>query len=71
MWSIFFNSKIYLNLLNIEHIPDLEIALNWCDVVNVLRIQLERQDVQYIPSLREYAMTYGVNKNILSIFQKE
>ena len=56
----------YLNLLNIEHIPDLELALNWCDVVNVLRIQLERQDVQYIPSLREYAMTYGVNKNILS-----
>tara|TARA_B100000242_G_scaffold212926_1_gene155073 strand:- start:1360 stop:2289 length:930 start_codon:yes stop_codon:yes gene_type:complete len=60
----------YLNLLNIEHIPDLEIALNWCDVVNVLRIQLERQDVQYIPSLREYAMTYGVNKNILSRIKK-
>ena len=60
----------YLNLLNIEHIPDLEMALNWCDVVNVLRIQLERQDVQYIPSLREYAMTYGVNKNILSKIKK-
>ena len=60
----------YLNLLNIEHIPDLEIALNWCDVVNVLRIQLERQDVQYIPSLREYSMTYGVNKNILSRIKK-
>ena len=60
----------YLNLLNIEHIPDLEKALNWCDVVNVLRIQLERQDVQYIPSLREYAMTYGVNKNILSRIKK-
>ena len=60
----------YLNLLNIEHIPDLELALNWCDVVNVLRIQLERQDVQYIPSLREYAMTYGVNKNILSRIKK-
>ena len=60
----------YLNLLNIEHIPDLETALNWCDVVNVLRIQLERQDVQYIPSLREYAMTYGVNKNILSKIKK-
>ena len=60
----------YLNLLNIEHIPDLEIALNWCDVVNILRIQLERQDVQYIPSLREYAMTYGVNKNILSRIKK-
>ena len=60
----------YLNLLNIEHIPDLEIALNWCDVVNVLRIQLERQDDQYIPSFREYAMTYGVNKNILSRIKK-
>ena len=60
----------HLNLLNIEHIPDLETALNWCDVVNILRIQLERQDVQYIPSLREYAMTYGVNKNILSKIKK-
>ncbi len=60
----------YLNLLNIEHIPDLETALNWCDVVNVLRIQLERQDDQYIPSFREYAMTYGVNKNILSRIKK-
>tara|TARA_B100001564_G_C20667955_1_gene684714 strand:- start:4442 stop:5371 length:930 start_codon:yes stop_codon:yes gene_type:complete len=56
----------YLKLLNVEHISDLETALNWCDVANILRIQLERQDVQYIPSLREYSMTYGVNKNILS-----
>ena len=60
----------HLNLLNIEHFSDLEAALNWCDVVNVLRIQLERQDVQYIPSLREYSMTYGVNKNILSKIKK-
>jgi|TARA_B100001093_G_scaffold331603_1_gene316637 aspartate carbamoyltransferase catalytic subunit len=56
----------YLKLLNVEHISDLQTALNWCDVANILRIQLERQDVQYIPSLREYSMTYGVNKNILS-----
>ena len=61
----------YLNLLKIEHLTDLETALNWCDVVNVLRIQLERQDVQYIPSLREYAMTYGINKNILSKIKKK
>ena len=60
----------HLSLLNIEHFSDLEAALNWCDVVNVLRIQLERQDVQYIPSLREYSMTYGVNKNILSKIKK-
>lgn len=56
----------YLNLLNVEHLSDLETALNWCDVANILRIQLERQDVQYIPSLREYSMIFGVNKNILS-----
>lgn len=40
-------------------------ALQWCDVANILRIQLERQDIKYIPSLREYALYYGVNKALL------
>lgn len=46
-------------------------ALAWCDVANVLRIQLERQDVKYIPSLREYALFYGINKDRLSRLDKE
>ena len=46
-------------------------ALEWCDVANVLRIQLERQDVKYIPSLREYALYFGINKSLLDSLDKE
>ena len=61
----------YINTLNVEHISDLSTGLQWCDVANILRIQLERQDVQYLPSLREYAMTYGVTKEVLSRLKKK
>ncbi|MEM7298005.1 MAG: aspartate carbamoyltransferase catalytic subunit, partial [Bacteroidota bacterium] len=40
-------------------------ALAWCDVANILRIQLERQQMRYFPSLREYAQYFGVNKELL------
>ena len=46
-------------------------ALNWCDVANVLRIQLERQDIKYFPSLREYIMQYGITLDILKKLQKK
>lgn len=49
---------------------DLRTALEWCDVANVLRIQLERQDIKFIPSLREYAMYYGINKDLLNSLSK-
>ena len=55
----------YLDSLDVQHFSSLEDALNWCDVANVLRIQLERQDVNYFPSLREYANSYGINKYVL------
>jgi aspartate carbamoyltransferase catalytic subunit len=55
--------------VKIEH--NLLKALNWCDVANMLRIQLERQDIKYFPSLREYSMLYGVNKQILNSLDKE
>jgi aspartate carbamoyltransferase catalytic subunit len=41
-------------------------ALEWCDVANVLRIQLERQDIKYFPSLREYTQYYGIDKTLLN-----
>ncbi len=50
---------------------DLKKTLEWCDVANMLRIQLERQDIQYFPSLREYAMLYGLNKELLDNLNKE
>jgi len=46
-------------------------ALQWCDVANVLRIQLERQQLKYFPSLREYALYYGITKKMLDELDKE
>ncbi len=46
-------------------------ALEWCDVANVLRIQLERQHIKYFPSLREYSLYYGINKKLLDSLKKE
>jgi aspartate carbamoyltransferase catalytic subunit len=50
---------------------DLRKALEWCDVANVLRIQLERQTIKYFPSLREYSLYYGINKQILDSLNKQ
>jgi len=61
----------YINSLGVHHYSDLKEALKWCDVANVLRIQLERQDVNYFPSLREYSMVYGINKELLDSLEKE
>ncbi len=44
---------------------DVRKALEWCDAANVLRIQLERQDIRYFPSLREYSRSYGINRALL------
>ena len=55
----------HLNSLNVEHFSNLDEALEWCDIANILRIQLERQNLNYFPSLREYSMRYGINKKIL------
>jgi aspartate carbamoyltransferase catalytic subunit len=44
---------------------DVRKTLQWCDVANVLRIQLERQDTKFFPSLREYSQYFGINKALL------
>jgi aspartate carbamoyltransferase catalytic subunit len=46
-------------------------ALEWCDVANVLRIQLERQQTRYFPSLREYTRAFGINRRLLDEIKKE
>ena len=61
----------YLKELGVRYFSKLKEALLWCDIANVLRIQLERQDVQLFPSLREYANVYGINLNILESLDKE
>ncbi len=50
---------------------DLKKALEWCDVANVLRIQLERQNQVLFSSLREYNLAYGVSRKILDSINKE
>ncbi len=61
----------YIQSLGVEVESDLKKALDWCDVANMLRIQLERQDIKYFPSLREYSMMYGLNKEILDSLDKK
>lgn len=55
--------------VKVEH--NLRKALEWCDVANMLRIQLERQDIQFFPSLREYTMLFGLDKALLDSLPKE
>jgi len=50
---------------------DIKKALQWCDVANVLRIQLERQKIKYFPSLREYSLYFGINKKLLDRINKD
>lgn len=45
-------------------------ALEWCDVANVLRIQLERQNQVLFSSLREYSLAYGINRRLLESLPK-
>ena len=49
---------------------NLKSALEWCDVANVLRIQLERQNQVLFSSLREYSLAYGINKKLLAALPK-
>ena len=50
---------------------NLKKALEWCDVANILRIQLERQNQVLFSSLREYNLAYGVSKKLLDSLNKE
>lgn len=50
---------------------NLEKALQWCDVANVLRIQLERQNQVLFSSLREYNLVYGISRKLLNSLPKE
>ena len=60
-----------IHLLNVKISHNLREALEWCDVANMLRIQSERQEISYFPSLREYSMQFGLNKEILNSLSKE
>lgn len=61
----------YIADLGVKVELDIRKALEWCDIANVLRIQLERQKMRYFPSLREYSLYYGINKQLLDSLDKE
>lgn len=61
----------YIESLGVGYEPDLMTALEWCDVANMLRIQLERQDTKFFPSLKEYSLMYGLNKERLDSLSKQ
>ncbi len=61
----------FIESLGVQVEFDVQKALQWCDVANVLRIQLERQQLSYFPSLREYATYFGINGNILKNLERE
>ncbi|MFN9502559.1 MAG: aspartate carbamoyltransferase catalytic subunit [Chryseotalea sp.] len=60
----------HIQQLGVQVELNVEKALHWCDVANVLRIQLERQQIKYFPSLREYSLYYGINKKMLDALKK-
>ncbi|MCB0568269.1 MAG: aspartate carbamoyltransferase catalytic subunit [Phaeodactylibacter sp.] len=60
----------HITELGVEVSHDLKDSLRWCDVANVLRIQLERQDISYFSSLREYAQYFGLNRPLLDSLDK-
>jgi aspartate carbamoyltransferase catalytic subunit len=61
----------YISSLGVKVEHNLRKALEWCDVANMLRIQLERQDIKYFPSLREYSMMFGLDKKLLDSLGKK
>ena len=57
--------------LNVRVEYNIDKALAWCDVANVLRIQLERQNQPLFSSLREYNLSYGITKQRLDKLNKQ
>jgi len=61
----------HIESLGVSVETDLRKALNWCDVANMLRVQNERMDISYFPSIREYTQLYGVNMDLLNSLDKD
>lgn len=61
----------HIEKLGVKVEPNLDKALAWCDVANMLRVQNERMEVSYFPSTREYVKQYGLNLERLQKLNKE
>ncbi len=61
----------FIGSLGVGIETDLNKALQWCDVANMLRVQNERMDINYFPTTREYTQQFGLNKAMLDSLDKE
>ena len=61
----------YIESMGVEVETNLQKALEWCDVANMLRIQHERQEIKHFPSIKEYTLQYGLTQDILNSLNKE
>ena len=61
----------HIDSLGVTLSDDLMYVLNWCDAVNVLRVQNERMDINYFPSSREYNQNFGINKECIEKLRKK
>ncbi|HCP41103.1 MAG TPA: aspartate carbamoyltransferase [Cryomorphaceae bacterium] len=60
----------YMHTLGVRVEHNLQTAIEWCDVVNMLRVQHERQDIKYFPSIAEYRAQYGLTMAHLDALEK-
>jgi len=61
----------YIQSLDVSISSDLVKTLNWCDAANMLRVQNERMDLNYFPSIREYTQKFGLTGKLLKQLRKE
>ncbi len=61
----------HITKLGVTYEKNLKKALEWCDVANVLRVQHERMDIKYFPSVREYTQLFGIDKTLLNSIEKD
>ena len=61
----------YIGKLGVEIETNLEKALKWCDVANILRIQNERMEQSFFPTIREYSSQFGLTKPLLDKIDKK
>ena len=61
----------YITSMDVAIEPNLKKALRWCDAANMLRVQNERMDKSYFPSIREYTKLYGLSLSHIEHLRKE
>ena len=61
----------HIESLGVSVETDLQSAIRWCDVANMLRVQNERMDMSYFPTIREYTQQYGLTKAHLDALDKK